>query len=120
MAQRLPGLVPSYLRPPEFCHHDMFFIIDNPMGWRHGADLCMVEFRPAEVPGEFEPDLEELEEAPQIVAPTRARAFPVCPDPEAYDGAGTVQGRMYEVFLIKEEQLSGAYERALELGWTSW
>lgn len=118
--RRLPGLVPSYLRPPSFCHHDMFFMINSPAGWRAGADLLMVEFRPAEVPGEFEPDPEELEEAPDIVAPTRVRTFPVSPDPEAYDGAGTVQGKMYEAFLIKEQELSGPYERALELGWTSW
>lgn len=117
--QRLPGLVPSYLRPPSFCHHDVLFIIDSP-DWRSGADLRMVEFRPAEVPSEFDPDPEELEEAPDMVAPTRTRAFPVCPDPEAYDGGGTVQGRMYDMFLIKEEQLSDPYEQALELGWTSW
>lgn len=111
--QRLPGLVPSYLRPPPFCHHDMFFIVNSPAGWRAGAGLRMVEFRPAEVPVEFEPDPEELEEAPDIVAPTRVRSFPVCPDPEAYDGAGTVQGKMYEAFLIKEQGLGGPYERAL-------
>lgn len=120
ITQRLPGLVPSYLRPPSFCHHDMLFVIDSPGGWRSGADVRMVEFRPAEVPSEFEPDPEELEEAADIVAPTRVRAFPVFPDPEAYDGAGTVQGKMYEAFLIKEQELSGPYERALELGWTSW
>lgn len=44
----------------------------------------------------------------------------MCPDPEAYDGAKTVQGRMYEVFPIEEGQLSGPYELALEVGWTSW
>lgn len=118
-SERLFGARPLVLRPPSFCHDDMLFIIDRPAGWRDGANVRMVEFRPAEVPGEFEPDPEELEEAPEIVAPTRVRAFPVCLDPEAYDGAGTVQGRMYEVFLIKEEQLSGPYERALELGWTA-
>lgn len=96
ITQRLPGLVPSYLRPPLFCHHDMLFIIDSPDDWRSGADVYMVEFCPAEVPREIEPDPEELEEAPEIVAPTRVRAFPVCPDPETYDGAGTVQGKMYE------------------------
>lgn len=120
VTRRPPGLVPSYLRPPSICHHDMLFILDSPAGWRRGADVRMVEFRPAEVPREFEPDPEELEEAPDIVAPTRVRAFPVFPDPEAYDGAGTVQGKMYEAFLIKEQELSGPYERALELGWTSW
>lgn len=120
ITQRLPGLVPSYLRPPSFCHHDMLFVIDGPAGRRCGADVRMVEFRPASVPEEFDPDPEELEEAPDIVAPTRVRAFPVFPDPEAYDGAGTVQGKMYEAFLIKEQELSGPYERALELGWTSW
>lgn len=118
--RRLPGLVPSYLRPPSFCHHDMLFVVDSPAGWRRGACVRMVEFRPARVPEEFEPDPEELEEAPDIVAPTRERAFPVCPDPEAYDGAGTVQGRIFDAFLIKEEQLGGLYERALELGWSSW
>lgn len=120
ITQRLPGLVPSYLRPPSFCHHDMLFVIDGPAGWRRGANVRMVEFRPASVPEEFNPNPEELEEAPDIVAPTRVRAFPVCPDPEAYDGAGTLQGKMYEAFLIKEQELSGPYERALELGWTSW
>lgn len=119
-AQQLPGLVPSYLRPPSFCHHDMLFVVDSPAGWRRGAGVRMIEFRPARVPEEFEPDPEELEEAPDIVAPTRVSVFPVCPDPEAYDGAGTVQGRMYQAFLIEEQQLGGPYERALELGWTSW
>ncbi|KAL2287775.1 hypothetical protein FJTKL_04609 [Diaporthe vaccinii] len=79
----------------------MLFIIDSPAGWRDGANVRMVEFRPAEMPGEFEPDPEELEEAPEIVAPTRVRAFPACLGPKSYDGAGTVQGRMHEVFLIK-------------------
>lgn len=118
--QKLPGLVPSYLRTPSFCHHDVLFIVDSDdcNAWRRGADLLMVEFRPATVPAEFDP--EELEEDPEMLAPTRTQRFPVCPEPEAYDGAGTVQGRMYALFLVKEEQLGGPYERALELGWTSW
>lgn len=78
------------------------------------------DFARPRCPGGPEPDPEELEEASEIVAPTRVRAFPVCPDPEAYDGAKTVQGRMYEVFPIEEGQLSGPYELALEVGWTSW
>lgn len=120
--QKLPGLVPSYLRTPSFCHHDVLFIVDNDdcNVWRGGGYLLMVEFRPATVPAEFDPDPEELEEDPGMLAPTRTQRFPVCPEPEAYDGAGTVQGRMYGLFLVKEEQLGRPYERALELGWTSW
>ncbi|KAG8160903.1 hypothetical protein KVR01_009167 [Diaporthe batatas] len=120
--RRLPGLVPSYLRAPSFCHHDVLFMVDSDdcNAWRRGADLLMVEFRPAAVPAEFDPDPEELEEDPDMLAPTRTQRFPVCPDPEAYDGAGTVQGRMYGLFVVKEERLGGPYERALELGWKSW
>lgn len=119
--QRLPGLVPSYLRPPTVCHHDVLFICDEP-DWPEGDDLLFVQFRPASTPEEIELDApgEQLDETLEIVAQTATQRLPVCPDPEEYDGSGTVQGRMYDMLLLKDEQLNEPYEEALARGWRSW
>ncbi len=110
---KLPGLVLSYLRTPSFCHHDVLFICDR--DWRTEG-MHLVEFHPAG-PGEFQPDPED---ARDIVAPTKARVYTVCPDPAMYDGMGTVQESMFNMFLIREQELSGPYEEALGRGWQSW
>lgn len=123
--QRLPGLVPSYLRPPAVCHHDVLFICDEPE-WPEGDDLCFVQFRPASTPDEFElaggdgAQQQQLDETPEVVADTATQRLPVCPDPEEYDGSGTVQGKMYDMLLLKDEQLSEPYEEAMARGWRSW
>ncbi|POS69985.1 hypothetical protein DHEL01_v211622 [Diaporthe helianthi] len=120
--QRLPGLVPSYLHPPTVCHHDVLFVCDEPE-WPEGDDLIFVQFRPASTPEEIKLDAcgdQQLDEAPEIVAQTATLRLPVCPDPEEYDGSGTVQGKMYDMVLFKDEQLSEPYKEALARGWRSW
>lgn len=124
--QRLPGLVPSYLRPPAVCHHDVLFICDEPE-WPEGDDLCFVQFRPASTLDEFGlggggggAQQQQLDETPEFVADTATQLLPVCPDPEEYDGSGTVQGKMYDMLLLKDEQLSEPYEEAMARGWRSW
>ncbi|KAL1850755.1 hypothetical protein Daus18300_012763 [Diaporthe australafricana] len=118
--QRLPGLVPSYLRAPATCHHDVLFICDEP-DWPDGDDLIFVQFRPVSSPEELELDGgQPMDETLEIVAPTMTQRLPVCPDPETYDGSGTVQGKMYDMLLLKEEQLGEPYKEALERGWRSW
>jgi hypothetical protein len=120
MRQRLPGLVPSYLRPPTVCHHDVLFVCDEPE-WREGDDLILVQFRPASTLEEIELDSsQEPRETLEIVAETATLRLPVCPDPDEYDGSGTVQGIMYDMLLLKDEQLSRPYEEALARGWRSW
>ncbi|KAK2608145.1 hypothetical protein N8I77_006773 [Diaporthe amygdali] len=118
--QKLPGLVSSYLRTPATYHHDVLFICDEP-DWPDGDDFYFVQFRPATNTEEFELDGgQKLDETLEIVESTRMQRLPVCPDPETYDGSGTVQGKMYDMLLLKDEQLSEPYKEAMERGWRSW
>ncbi|KAG6354761.1 hypothetical protein INS49_003842 [Diaporthe citri] len=106
----------------------------NPIGWRGStsSEIAASTTRqrlPGLVPSsaastpeeiELEGGGEPLDETLEIVAQTATQRLPVCPDPEEYDGSGTVQGRMYDMLLLKDEQLNEPYEEALARGWRSW
>lgn len=104
----LPGMVPSYLSVPYYWHHDVLLLSDQ--DWRTDG-MLLVRFNRASIEdaGVFK---EELDDYP----PTQITRFPV--DMEKSKSPDTIQRRIREIMYL--EDLAAPYEKAVELGYTTW